>query len=202
MFVLNEILVFSPGRRQEALDRLAWIHGLMAAQPGFREAIVARYLGDPARHTIMRFWDDEDIFQTFRAGPDGNYGRGRPEGLYVNERVATPLIGLAETAGSAKGDVLVKVQRDLAAGAWEAFLAVQKKMLSLGEQLPGLVWARSLRARDEDVSIAVTRLRSREDAAAMLDSKPYGDLEQQQPEGVTTTRTEVFEIVSEVGPKR
>ena len=51
MFAQNEILVFSPGRKQEGLERLAWIHSLMSPQPGFKEAFVAKYLGDGTRHT-------------------------------------------------------------------------------------------------------------------------------------------------------
>src|SRR5687767_13401062 len=96
MFAQNEILVFTPGRKQEGLERLAWIHSLMAPQPGFKMAFVAKYLGDGTRHTIMRFWEDEAAYQAFRATPDGNYGRNRPEGLYVNEPVVTPLVSFGE----------------------------------------------------------------------------------------------------------
>ncbi len=81
MFLVNEILVFSRGRRQEALDRLAGIHALMAKQPGFQRTYVAKFLGDAVSHTILRIWQDEEAYLTFRAGPDGNYGRGRPEGV-------------------------------------------------------------------------------------------------------------------------
>jgi hypothetical protein len=40
MFLINEILNFTPGRRKEALDRLSYIHGLMAPSPGFVQALV------------------------------------------------------------------------------------------------------------------------------------------------------------------
>ena len=78
MYVRNEILVFTPGRGKEGLERLNWIHSLMAPHAGFRDAIVAKYLGDATRHTIMRFWENEEAYDAFRASPDGNYSSNRP----------------------------------------------------------------------------------------------------------------------------
>src|ERR1044071_9763736 len=113
MFVLNEILVFTAGHRQEGLDRLMGIHGLMAPHLGFKHAIFAKYLGDAARHTIMRFWEDEEAYQQFRESPDGNYGRNRPEGLYAGERVVSPWYSFGEVTGGASGDFIVKIQREV-----------------------------------------------------------------------------------------
>ena len=94
MFLLNEILVFAPDRRQEALDRLAWIHGLMAKRSQrTRCAIVARNVGDSVRHTILRYWDSAGAYQAFREGPDGNYGRGQAARGSVHERHGYPKMG-------------------------------------------------------------------------------------------------------------
>jgi heme-degrading monooxygenase HmoA len=196
MYVLNEILVYTPGRKQDALDRLSWIHGLMAPHAGFREAIVAKYLGDATRLTIMRFWEDEAAWQAFRASPDGGYGRNRPENLYVNESVATPLTSTGEVAGSAQGNVLVKVQWQVEAEGWERFLAAQAEAASA---LPGLVWTRQLRGiRNEDVAIDVLRFRSRDDAEALLDSQTRAEAIAALSGIATPSRTELFEVVSDV----
>jgi heme-degrading monooxygenase HmoA len=121
MYLVNEILVFAPGRHKEAIDRLEYIHGLMAGAPGFRVGLVGKYLGGATRHTVLRFWEDEAAYQAFRAGPNGNYGRNRPEGLYTNEPVVPAWNEVVEVPGDAQGAFLVKVQRDVPEDAWEAY---------------------------------------------------------------------------------
>jgi heme-degrading monooxygenase HmoA len=174
----------------------------MAPQPGFREAIVAKYLGDTSRHTIMRFWEDEDAYQAFRATPDGNYGRNRPEGLYVNERVITPLVSYGEGVGPAQGNFLVKVERAVPAEARDAFMDQQKGMMAMASSLPGLVWARQLRTKDGEGVTTVARFRSREDLENMVESPQYGESLKAIPEGVNLVRIECFEVVSDVAPKK
>ena len=202
MYVLNEVLVFGLGRRKEALERLSWIHGLMSPHDGFKQAIVAKYLGDSLRHTIMRFWEDEEAYQAFRATPDGNYGRSRPEGIYTGERVIGPLVSYGEVNGNAAGNFYIKVQREVPAAAWSGLLDQQKAMLDLAPSLSGLVWARQLRAKDQDQALVVARFRSREDFENMIDSTEYVELQKKVPESVNLVRTECFEIVSDIGPKK
>lgn len=201
MFAQNEILVFTPGRKQECLDRLAWIHGLMAPNPGFKEAIVAKYLGDGTRHTIMRFWEDEDAYQAFRATPDGNYGRNRPEGLYVNEPVITPLIGLGEMTGSAEGNFLIKLERAVEPSAWGAFGAHAQGVMANSGSLPGLAWVGAFKGKDKDAAITVIRMADRAAFDSLIESPFYASANA-LPEGVTQVRLECFEIVSEVFPKK
>jgi heme-degrading monooxygenase HmoA len=202
MFAQNEILVFTPGRRQECLERLAWIHSLMAPQPGFKEAFVAKYLGDGTRHTIMRFWDDEAAYQAFRATPDGSYGRNRPENLYVNEPVVTPLESYGEyNNGSLSGDFLVKIRADIDPPAWDAFLAHQQKMLANAPSVPGLVWDRQMRGKNQDSIIGVARMTGRQAFDDLLENPSYLELLRDMPEGVTLVRVECFEVVSDVRPK-
>nr|ART39817.1 J25 [uncultured bacterium] len=201
MFAQNEILVFTPGRKQECLDRLAWIHSLMAPQPGFKEAIVAKYLGDGTRHTIMRFWEDEAAYQAFRATPDGNYGRGRPEGLYVNEPVITPLIGLGEMTGTAEGNFLIKLERAIEPSAWEAFGTHAQGVMANSGGLPGLAWVGAFKGKDKDAAITVIRMADRAAFDSLIESPFYANANT-LPEGVTQVRLECFEIVSEVFPKQ
>ena len=201
MFAQNEILVFTPGRKQECLDRLAWIHSLMAPQPGFKEAIVAKYLGDGTRHTIMRFWEDEAAYQAFRATPDGSYGRNRPEGLYVNEPVVTPLVSFGEATGAATGNFLIKLERTVEPSAWDAFLAHANGVLANAPKIPGLAWAAGFRGKDKDANITLIRMSGRDALEDMLET-PMIAAAMTLPEGVTQVRFECFEIVSEVFPKQ
>jgi heme-degrading monooxygenase HmoA len=201
LFAQNEILVFSPGRRQEGLDRLAWIHSLMAPQPGFKEAFVAKYLGDGTRYTIMRFWEDEAAYQAFRATPDGNYGRGRPEGLYVNERVITPLVSYGEYTGSATGNFIVKITANIDPGVWEDFLALQKVMLGNAPNVPGVVWDRQMRGKDVDAIVGIARLSDRKVYEDLLEDPAYLEFLKAMPAGVELVRVECFEVVSDVSPQ-
>ena len=202
MFAQNEILVFTPGRRQEGLDRLAWIHSLMQTHPGFIEAFVAKYLGDGTRYTILRFWEDEAAYQAFRSSPDGGFGASRPAGLYVNEPVITPLVSYGEYKNDAvSGNFLVKIQADIEPGAWDAFLAHQKVMMGNAPNVPGLIWDRQMRGKDVDTIVGSARLSDRQAFEDLLESPGYLQLLADMPAGVMLVRVECFEVISDVGPK-
>jgi len=200
MFLLNEILVFTPGRRQEALDRLAWIHGLMASKPGFRRAIVAKYLGDGTKHTVLRVWEDQDAFQRFREGPDGNYGKGRPEGLYTNEKVIPQWESSSESRPAGAGDFLVKVERQVPAEAMGAYDAYEKRLqqIILGSNGRAGLW--TFRTRDGGESLFLARYPSRADFERLLESADFAAGMQAMPAGVTRGPTQCFEVVSEMLP--
>lgn len=200
MFLLNEILVFTPGRRQEALERLNWIHGLMASKPGFQRAIVAKYLGDGSRHTVLRMWDGEAAYKSFREGPDGNYGRGRPPGLYTNEPVVPQWNSLLETRGTSDGNYLVKVEREDPEDTRTAFGLRQEQLQQFLLALGGFVELLSLRAKDQNRNLTIARYHDRSDFERILESDEYARLSQSMPAGVTRLSTQCFEVVSEVGP--
>lgn len=201
MFLINEILNFGAGRRQEALDRLAWIHGLMAPNDGFVRAIVAKYLGDGTRHTILRVWRDEDAYSAFRAGPDGNYGRGRPEGLYVNDPVVPQWRGLGGEDHLGAGPFLVKTQWAIAEDAWDAFRAADERVEALALTL-GLKGANHFRATDRSEGLTVGRFESRAAYEALIEHPEYARIRGTMPEGVTRLHSACYEVVSDVLPAR
>jgi heme-degrading monooxygenase HmoA len=204
MFLLNEILIFTPGRRHEALDRLAWIHGLMAADPGFQRAIVAKYLGEGLRHAVLRVWDDEQSYQRFREGPEGNYGRGRPEGLYSNEKVIPQWQSVVETVGTGNGRHLVKIQYDVPADRWEDWIEHQKRLHGIRHSLGGLAGAWTFRSKkgheDGDESLSIARFEGRHTQERLLDSADFVKTLLDNPDGVKLQSIENFEIVSETLP--
>ena len=201
MYLINEILVFSPGRRQEGLDRLGWIHGLMQPNPGFVQAVVGRYQGDGFRHTVLRLWESAEAFQKFRETPDGNYGRNRPEGLYVNEPVVPRWESFLEGEGQARGNLLAKIQVEVPEGAWEALMAQRKDMQSAAIASGGIVDVRNFRATDQNQALTLARFESRAAYDRFIDSPEYVKANAALPEGVTMVSRELFEIVSEVLPK-
>jgi len=200
MFLLNEVLVFAPGRRQEALDRLGWIHGLMATKPGFTGAIVAKYLGDGLRHTILRSWESADAYRSFREGPDGNYGRGRPAGLYANETVTPQWHGVLDWYGASAGRFLVKVQRDVPSTAWEAFSDYQTQLRQFLSTTPGVGAVQAYRATDRDESLLITRFQDRDCFECLVDSSEFTALAAVVPAGVVRRTMECFEVVGQQAP--
>ena len=201
MYLVNEILVFTPGRRQEGLDRLGWIHGLMQPNPGFVQALVGRYQGDGFRHTVLRLWESAEAFQKFRETPDGNYGRNRPEGLYTNEPVVPRWESFLEGQGNAKGNFLLKVQTEVPEGAWEAFIAQRQELQAAAIASGGVVDDRNFRATDQSQALAIVRFESRDAYDRFVDSPEFAKVNAKLPEGVRLVRRECFEIVSEVLPK-
>ena len=202
VFLINEILNFSPGRRQEALDRLSYIHGLMAPSPGFVQALVAKYLGDGVKHTVLRFWESEEAYQKFREGPNGNYGRNRPEGLYVNEQVVPQWNSLFEEKGSGTGKFLVKVQQPVPEDQWDQFIAMDKSIQAVVTGLGGLGSAVHFRAKDRSEAMAVVRWQGRDNLEKLLDSPDFAKIvAPRMAAGGPLPSTMCFEIVSEVGPK-
>jgi len=197
MFLLNEVLVFTPGRRQEALDRLAWIHGLMASKPGFRRAIVAKYLGDGTRHTVLRLWEDAEAFRSFREGPDGNYGRGRPEGLYRNESVTPQWNGVLEAESGAQGPFLVKVVREVPSVSWGAFALYQTQLQEFLSGSEGVTGLQAFRATDRDESLLITRFRDRASFERLLESAGFPAVASAAPPGIVPRSMECYEVVSE-----
>jgi heme-degrading monooxygenase HmoA len=201
MFLLNEMLRFAPGRRQEALDRLAWIHGLMASQPGFRRAIVARYLGDGLKHTVMRMWDDAAAYQRFRAGPDGNYGKSRPPGLYVNDQVVPQWESVVEAQGDSEGGHIVKVHQAVPEDGWEAWIEHQKRLHDIRQSAGGLAGVWTFRALDRSESLSLAHYSDRSDHQRFVDSEDFAKAFVDQPDGVTLLSVQAFDVVSEIAPK-
>lgn len=200
MFLINEVLNFGMGRRQEALDRLAWIHGLMAPHDGFVRAIVAKYLGDGTRHTILRVWSDEEAYMAFRAGPDGSYGKGRPAGIYVNDSVVPQWNSVEETDHIGAGPFLVKTQWQVPEDAWEAFDAANKRVEALAMTL-GLKGVNEFRAVDRSEGLTIGRFESRAAYEALIDHPDFLAIRRDMPEGITRISASCFEVVSDVLPK-
>lgn len=200
MFLINEILNFGMGRRQEALDRLAWIHGLMAPHDGFIRAIVAKYLGDGTRHTILRVWRDEEAYRAFRATPDGSYGKGRPEGLYANDPVVPQWNSLHPEDRIGSGPFLVKTQWAVPEDAWDAFNTANERVEALAGKM-GLVGVNEFRAVDRSEGLTIGRFESRAAYEALIDSPDFLAIRREMPHGIERISVACYEVLSDVLPQ-
>jgi len=165
MYAQSEIIRVAPGRKGEALERLAWMHGLRQESPGFREAQVAKYLGDATRFLVLRYWQDEESFKAFHAAFVRDYAPAnpRPPGLFeIEETIAWQCI--SERNGPVDGDAnfLVKTHRRVPEAVWEAYAAFSaENEQTLNFAFGGLAQQRKLRAIDGPDLINVFRYAGR-----------------------------------------
>jgi hypothetical protein len=159
-------------------------------------------MGDGTKHTVLRFWESEDAYQKFREGPNGNYGRNRPEGLYVNSPVVPQWTSFNEAKGSGTGNYVVKVQQPVPEDQWNNFVDTNKRIQEAASANGGLVSALHFRAKDGSAALSVVRLTGRADLERLLESPDFvkivGPI---MAAGAPPPSTECYEIVSEVGPK-
>ena len=128
MYMLQEILRVDPSRLQEAHDRLAWIHGLMSKHTGFVRASVSKAPGNETDHLILRAWNSEDAFRTFRATDDGQgYSRNRPAGLYEGLPVGRAWELVGESGGDG-GVYLMRCIGGVAEARRDAFIGGLKQL--------------------------------------------------------------------------
>jgi heme-degrading monooxygenase HmoA len=173
----------------------------MAPHDGFIRAIVAKYLGDGTRHTILRVWHDEEAYRTFRASPDGNYGKGRPEGLYTNDPVVPQWNSIVADDHIGAGSFLVKTQWQVPEEAWDAFNEANHRVEQLALTL-GLQGVNEFRALDRSEGITIGRFESRAAYEHLLDHPDFSAIRREMPAGIERTSVACYEVISDVLPKR
>jgi quinol monooxygenase YgiN len=173
MFLLQQILRCGPGRQREALERLHWIHGLMAGHPGSAGMIVARYLGNPVDLLILRQWRDRDAYDDFMRSPAGQFPQSKPPGIYDSLEVGHNWEEVAFTPGDAEGGFLWRSGYRVPAERWPEFLRLRAEDDKLAQwyqlaEHPGsatgaLVSARTFRSLDDpQEALALVRLQDRQ----------------------------------------
>src|SRR5262245_60057406 len=151
MFLFQELLKVTQTRQSELIARQHWIHGLMAPSPGFAGATLSRFGGNPSDYLVLRTWDNEQAFLDFRAGPDGNYGKSRPEGLFEGVAAGRRYELVIDSPGDAQGGYLVRSQYGIGEGhAAEEFIENRRRHDALALQVPGHVYLRTFRCLDEE----------------------------------------------------
>ena len=203
MFVQIETLRFTPGRRQEGLDRMTWMHDLMRQHDGFQDALIAKYLGDATHFLVLRTWTDAAAQHAFHAFYMEKHASGRPIGLYsIEENTPWDRYHERDDAGSNHGPFLVKTHRRVPEAAWHDYTAFQQEVeqASFADGGPRHQ-LRRLKAFDGTDVLNVNRYASRDDFDRFFESSPYFDLTNRWPEGIELVTTQCFEIVGETGPR-
>lgn len=200
MFAQTEILRFTPGRRQEALDRLAWMHRLMKDTPGFHNALIAKYLGDATRYLVLRYWQDEESYKTFHTAFTQEHAPQHPRlpGLFeIEESQSWECYYERSMPAERQGSFLLKTHRRVPAEAWDAYTPFQQDVEALTLQLGGLTQVRRLRSRESTDILNVQRYPSRDDFERYFESAPHLGMTQRWPEGIELISTQCYEVVAE-----
>jgi len=80
---VQEMLILSDGRIEEAVERLQGLFSLMAVQPGFIDATVGRGIDDPTRLLVLHAWESLEDWTAFSASSaKAAFLATRPDALY------------------------------------------------------------------------------------------------------------------------
>jgi heme-degrading monooxygenase HmoA len=124
MYLHLELKTVPADSRTAAVERLAQLHSLMAAAPGFVDAQICAGLDESSRYLVARAWHSREAHTAYRASPaQQEYAHNRPsslpwENLAVQEWQALLLVD----ANERRGAFVVRSLWEVAAGAWDAFL--------------------------------------------------------------------------------
>jgi heme-degrading monooxygenase HmoA len=103
---VQELLILSDGRIDEAVERLQSLFALMAVQPGFIDATVGRGIDDPAQLLVLHAWERLEDWTAFAASSAKvAFSATRPDALYTFE--PTPMNWKVDGASDAITDATV-----------------------------------------------------------------------------------------------
>src|SRR5581483_4850808 len=159
MFLLQQVLRCGPGRQAEAVSRLHWIHGQMAAHPGARGMVIAKYLGNATDFLILRQWQDRAAYNGFMASPGGQFPRSKPAGIYDSLDIPHNWEEVLHTPGYASGSFIWRSRYRIEPERWDEFLRLRREDDKLaqwyalaehpGAKFGALVEARTFRSSDD-----------------------------------------------------
>ena len=207
MFLFQELLKVTQTRQSELIARQHWIHGLMQPAKGFAGATLSRFGGNPSDYLVLRTWDDEQSFLDFRAGPDGNYGKSRPEGLFEGVTAGRRYELVIDSPGDAQGGYIVRSQYSVGEGHDpQEFIDNRRRHDALALQVPGHQYLRTFRCLDEEgpgagTMLVIARRTSRDAYNQYLESEQAKQYRAGNVRGLyKTLGTECYEVVDELKP--
>lgn len=145
MYVVYETLQVNGGRQREVEERQAWGHTAQPL-PGFVEAHVLKYLGNPSTYLAIRAWEGRSGYDGWDASEArASYLAVRPQGLYA----APPVNEFFETVTHlrAGGDAGIAQCRtvQVAGGQQARYEARVRALGDLLVQTPGFSSTRTLK---------------------------------------------------------
>ena len=210
MLLLMQILRCGSGRQKEALKRLHWIHGLMAAREDSGGCIAARHLGNPIDILILRYWHTPEAMarrtNSYYQDQWPLFPPNEPEGIYQTQDIAHHFEEVQRTDGDATGGFIWRITSRVPEDRWRDFLALREAQAAAMQACGGLVAARTFRSVErDDEALTLVRLRDRASLEAIAVDPEYVSAEQRLQElsqplaypQLNIFASECFEVVDE-----
>ena len=210
MLVLMQILRCGSGRQKEALKRLHWIHGLMAARDDSGGCIAAKHLGNPNDVLILRYWQTAEAMarrtNSYYQDEWLLFPPNEPEGIYQTQDISHHFKEVSLVRGVATGDFILRSTYRMAEGSSQDCFALWSEIDLLLQSLPGLVSVGTYQGMDdENEALGLLRLRDRAALEALVVQPEFVGLEAKlgalakplsYPE-LNIFETECFEVADE-----
>jgi quinol monooxygenase YgiN len=146
MYLHVELKNVPPNRQTEAIDRLSRLHELMAATPGFRDAQICAYLGNPSKYLVTRTWEDASAHAGYRASEAAEeFAQSRPAVLPWENTAVQEWETILTAEGHSSGDLVVRSLYTVEEAGRQAFLDSRTSHETSRAHAGGLVYSRIYR---------------------------------------------------------
>ena len=146
MYLHLELKTMATDRLGEAVQRLHYLHTLMAAAPGFVNSQICEYLGNPGQYLIVRTWTEGSAHAAFRqTAPARDFAGSRPAGFIYDNLAVQEWQCVLETPGAAAGDYVVRQLYSIESAVWPAFVAERRRHDSAALASGGVTSLRTFR---------------------------------------------------------
>jgi len=197
MYLHLELKRMATDRLQEAVERLHYLHSLMSQTPGFLDAQIWEYLGNPAQYLVVRAWTEGAAHAAYRASDlSKTFAASRPAHFIYENYAVEEWDCLLETAGSGAGDYLVWLRQSIDPSAQEVLLAARKREEAAAVASGGVGSLRTSRMLPNDKAdpsrlMSLQRWSGRDAYGAYLSTVPTTDV---RPEGLV----EAYKLIDEL----
>jgi heme-degrading monooxygenase HmoA len=139
MYLHLELKTMSTERLTEAVARLHYLHSMMAASPGFVEAQICEYLGNPGQYLVIRTWLDEASHRGYRASDASKvFAASRPAHFIYDNLAVQEWDCLLDAPGKATGDYIVRELKTIDPNAWQAEVGAREEINAEALQAGGV----------------------------------------------------------------
>ncbi len=129
MYLHLELKTMSTERLTEAVARLHYLHSLMAASPGFVEAQICEYLGNPGQYLVVRTWQDEASHRGYRASDASKvFAASRPAHFIYDNLAVQEWDCLLDVPGKTTGDYIERQLKTIDPAAWQEEISAREQI--------------------------------------------------------------------------
>ncbi|HLF78001.1 MAG TPA: antibiotic biosynthesis monooxygenase [Dehalococcoidia bacterium] len=196
MYLHLELKTMATDRLQEAVARLHYLHSLMAKSPGFAEAQICEFLGNPGQYLVVRTWTEGAAHAAYRQSQAAKeFAASRPAGFIYDNLAVQEWQCVLEARGGAAGDYVVRRLLSIDSGGWPPLLAEREQENAAQLKAGGVNAVRTYRMlpgekADDTQVLTLDRWAGRESYSNYLATVPVPG----------SGLTECYQVVDEVLP--